>query len=71
MQHDECQADGRHLPVCGAGHVVACLGLSHFCIHVEQRSKEINVRIVLGATMNNIVQLLTGNFVKLVPFRSS
>jgi len=47
--------------------IVACLGLfglSSFI--VEQRSKEISIRLVLGASMNSIVQMLTRNFVKLV-----
>ena len=47
--------------------IVACLGLfalSSFM--VEQRSKEISIRVVLGASVNSIFQLLTKNFVKLV-----
>lgn len=47
--------------------LVACLGLfalSSFM--VEQRHKEISIRLVLGASISNIVQLLTQNFVKLV-----
>jgi putative ABC transport system permease protein len=47
--------------------IVACLGLfalSTFMI--EQRGKEISIRIVLGASLNHIFRLLTGNFVKLV-----
>ena len=47
--------------------IVACLGLlglSSFM--VEQRSKEISIRLVLGASVNNIFRLLTQNFVKLV-----
>jgi putative ABC transport system permease protein len=47
--------------------VVACLGLfalSSFM--VEQRGKEISIRLVLGASVKNIFQMLTGNFVKLV-----
>jgi putative ABC transport system permease protein len=47
--------------------IVACLGLfglSSFM--VEQRSKEISIRLVLGATLNSIFTLLTRNFVKLV-----
>lgn len=46
---------------------VACLGLfalSAFLI--EQRGKEISVRLVLGATVNNILQLLGQNFMKLI-----
>lgn len=49
--------------------IVACLGLfglSSFM--VEQRSKEISIRLVLGASVKSIFGLLTGNFVKLVVF---
>jgi putative ABC transport system permease protein len=47
--------------------IVACLGLyglSSFM--VEQRSKEIGIRLVLGASVKNIFSLLTLNFVKLI-----
>jgi putative ABC transport system permease protein len=47
--------------------IVACLGLfglSSFM--VEQRSKEISIRLVLGASLKSIFVLLTQNFVKLV-----
>jgi putative ABC transport system permease protein len=47
--------------------IVACLGLyglSSFM--VEQRSKEIGIRLVLGASVRNILGLLTFNFVRLV-----
>jgi putative ABC transport system permease protein len=33
---------------------------------VEQRSKEIGIRLVLGASVRNILGLLTFNFVRLV-----
>ncbi len=47
--------------------VVACLGLFALsAFMVEQRSKEISVRLVLGASINSVFQLLTWNFVKLV-----
>ncbi len=47
--------------------VVACLGLFALsAFMVEQRSKEISVRIVLGATVNSVFQMLTWNFLKLV-----
>jgi putative ABC transport system permease protein len=47
--------------------IVACLGLFGLsAFMVEQRSKEISIRIVLGASLNNIFRLLTGNFVRLV-----
>jgi putative ABC transport system permease protein len=47
--------------------LVACLGLfalSSFM--VEQRHKEISIRLVLGASLRSIVQILTQNFVKLI-----
>lgn len=47
--------------------VVACLGLfalSSFMI--EQRAKEVSIRLVLGASLKSIFNLLTLNFVKLV-----
>ena len=38
--------------------VVACLGLFALsAFMVEQRSKEISVRLILGATMNNVFQI--------------
>ncbi len=46
---------------------VACLGLfglSAFLI--EQRSKEIGIRLVLGASVPSVFSLLTSNFLKLV-----
>ena len=47
--------------------VVACLGLFALsAFMVEQRSKEISVRLVLGASVNSVFQLLTWDFLKLV-----
>jgi putative ABC transport system permease protein len=47
--------------------IVACLGLFALAsFMVEQRSKEISIRLVLGATLRSIFQMLTSNFVKLV-----
>lgn len=46
---------------------VACLGLFALsAFMVEQRSKEISIRLILGASMKSIFNLLTNNFVKLV-----
>jgi len=46
---------------------VACLGLFALsAFMVEQRSKEISIRLVLGATMESVFRLLTVNFLKLV-----
>ncbi|HTH57794.1 MAG TPA: ABC transporter permease [Cyclobacteriaceae bacterium] len=47
--------------------IVACLGLFALsAFMVEQRAREIGIRIVLGASLKNIVRLLTQNFLKLV-----
>jgi putative ABC transport system permease protein len=47
--------------------IVACLGLFALsAFMVEQRSKEISIRLVLGASLNSILNLLTFNFVKMV-----
>lgn len=47
--------------------VVACLGLFALSAYmVEQSSKEISIRLVLGASVNSVFRLLTGSFVKLV-----
>jgi putative ABC transport system permease protein len=46
---------------------IACLGLFALsAFMVEQRSKEISVRFVLGASVSSVFQLLTWNFVRLV-----
>jgi len=46
--------------------VLACLGLFGLSSYaIQQRTKEIGVRKVLGASINNIVLLLSGGFVKL------
>lgn len=47
--------------------IVACLGLFALsAFMVEQRNKEISIRLVLGATVNSIFGLLTRNFLLLV-----
>lgn len=47
--------------------VVACLGLFALAAFMaEQRSKEVSIRKVLGASVGNLFALLTGNFLKLV-----
>ncbi len=46
---------------------VACLGLFGLSAFMaEQRNKEISIRLVLGASVNNILRLLTQNFLSLV-----
>jgi putative ABC transport system permease protein len=47
--------------------IVACLGLFALSAYmIEQRSKEISVRLVLGASLKSIFHLLTNQFVRLV-----
>jgi putative ABC transport system permease protein len=47
--------------------IVACLGLFALsAFMVEQRGKEISIRLVLGASVQSIFRILTVNFVKLV-----
>jgi putative ABC transport system permease protein len=47
--------------------LIACLGLFGLATYAaEQRTKEIGVRKVLGATVSNIVRMLSRDFLKLV-----
>lgn len=47
--------------------LIACLGLFGLVTYAaEQRTKEIGIRKVLGASVNNIVGMLSGDFLKLV-----
>ncbi len=47
--------------------IVACLGLFALsAFMVEQRSKEISIRLVLGASLSSVFQQLTWSFVRLV-----
>jgi putative ABC transport system permease protein len=47
--------------------IIACLGLFALSAFMaEQRSKEVSIRKVLGASVAGLFALLTGNFIKLV-----
>ncbi len=47
--------------------IIACLGLFGLATYIaEQRTKEIGVRKVLGASVSNIVRMLSTDFIKLV-----
>jgi ABC-type antimicrobial peptide transport system permease subunit len=47
--------------------MISCLGLLGLVMFsAEQRTKEIGIRKVLGATVSNIVRLLSQDFLKLV-----
>lgn len=47
--------------------IIACLGLFGLATYLaEQRTKEIGVRKVLGASVPNLVSMLSGDFAKLV-----
>ena len=47
--------------------IIACLGLFGLAAYAaEQRNKEISIRKVLGASISNIVALLSKSFIKLV-----
>ncbi|MEJ0055623.1 MAG: FtsX-like permease family protein [Bacteroidota bacterium] len=65
MTCSEWDGSSPHLP-CWPSLLPAsgCFALSAFM--VEQRSKEISIRLVLGASLQSIFNLLTLNFLKLV-----
>jgi putative ABC transport system permease protein len=51
--------------------IIACLGLFGLATYMaEQRTKEIGVRKVLGATVNNIVMMLSRDFLMLIVIAS-
>ena len=63
----EQRMGGVVLNFAGLAIFIACLGLFALVAYAaEQRSKEIGIRKVLGASVNNIVLMLSGSFLKLV-----
>ena len=47
--------------------IIACLGLFGLATYIaEQRTKEIGIRKVLGASVSNVVTMLSTDFIKLV-----
>ncbi len=66
--YDDVQRMGRiFISAAGLAIIVACLGLFALsAFMVEQRSKEISIRLVLGASLKTIFNMLTFNFLKLV-----
>jgi putative ABC transport system permease protein len=65
------QSDQRLLRVLGIfaslAIIIACIGLLGLSIHTaKQRTKEIGIRKVLGASVTGIVSLLSKDFIKLV-----
>ena len=51
----------------GLAIVIACLGLFGLTAYaIVQRTKEIGIRKVLGATVSNVIGLFTNDFVKLI-----
>ena len=52
---------------CGFGIFISCLGLFGLALYtVERRTKEIGIRKVFGASVTEIITLLSGGFIKLV-----
>jgi len=66
--YDDVQRMGRiFISAAGLAIIVACLGLFALSAFMaEQRSKEISIRLVLGASLKTIFNMLTFNFLKLV-----
>lgn len=66
--YEDVQRTGNVFTVCAALAIfIACLGLFGLSTFMaEQRSKEISVRKILGASSASLFQLLTANYIKLV-----
>jgi len=71
MYRDELRTGKLGLGLAVIAILIACLGLFGLAAYMaEQRTKEIGVRKVLGASVTNIVTMLSGNFLKLVVLSS-
>ncbi len=69
LYESDRQASSLFATFSGLGIAIACLGLFGLAsFAAEQRTKEIGVRKVLGASMSNIIVLLTKEFSGLVAF---
>jgi putative ABC transport system permease protein len=67
MYHDEMRVGKIALIFSVLAILVACLGLFGLATYIaEQRTKEIGIRKVLGASVNGIVGLLSKDFIRLV-----
>ena len=66
--YEDVERTGNVFATCaGLAILIACLGLFGLSTFMaEQRSKEISVRKILGASMTSLFQLLTANYLKLV-----
>jgi len=66
--YEDVQRMGRIFTIfTGLAIIVACLGLFALsAFMVEQRTKEISIRLVLGASLKNILRLLTQNFLVMI-----
>lgn len=66
--YTDVQRTGNVFAACaGLAIIIACLGLFGLATFMaEQRSKEVSIRKVLGASLSSLYQLLTVNFLKLI-----
>jgi len=71
MYHSEQRSGKIFISFAVLAILIACLGLFGLAAYAaEQRTKEIGIRKVLGATVSNIVSMLSKDFLKLVVIAS-